>query len=117
MWNIHDGFTDGNGTCASNSTIGALYNPYAVKTTVESGYLDACNSQRQLRCAMGDLSRKLGALELGPVTASPHQTYSFYDEHLFLAGPFTSEFKWLPLHGPCTKYISIFDLMIRSIII
>ena len=43
---------------------------------------------------MGDLSGKLGALELEPVATTPLKTYSFYDENLHLLGPFTSEF-WL----------------------
>ena len=40
---------------------------------------------------MGDLSGKLGALALEPVTTIPHKTYSFYDENLHLLGPFTGE--------------------------
>ena len=79
-----------NETCTDH--IGERYNPYGVNTTQESGYLEDCSSLSQLRCAMGDLTGKLGALGLEPVTTSPHQTYSFYDENLHLLGPFTSEF-------------------------
>ena len=42
---------------------------------------------------MGDLSSKLGPLMLEPASARLHEMYSFYDENLFLAGPFTSEFQ------------------------
>ena len=89
-WYIHEGYTEGTGTCSN--TVGILYNPYAVNTTAESGYFDDCTSLRQQRCAMGDLSGKLGVLGLEPVTNNPHKTYSFYDEHLYLIGPFTSEY-------------------------
>ena len=89
-WYIQEGFTEVNGTCTDH--IGALYNPYGVSTTAESGYFDDCTSLRQQRCAMGDLSGKLGTLGLEPVTASYHKTYSFYDENLHLLGPFTGEF-------------------------
>ena len=70
---------------------GTLYNPYEVSTAAESGYFDGCTSLNQQRCAMGDLSGKLGTLRLDPPTANPHKTYSFYDENLHLLGPFTSE--------------------------
>ena len=88
-WYVHEGYTEGNGTCSDH--IGAQYNPYRVNTTAESGYLDDCISRKQLRCAMGDLGRKLGTLELESVTNSPRKTYSFYDENLHILGPFTSE--------------------------
>ena len=88
-WYVHEGYTEGNGTCSHH--IGAQYNPYRVNTTAESGYLDDCTSLNQLRCAMGDLSGKLGTLELQLVTSSPHKTYSFYDGNLHVLGPFTSE--------------------------
>ena len=105
MWNIHEGFTDRNGTCPDH--IGDQYNPYGVNTTKESGYMTDCSSLSQQRCAMGDFSGKLGLL-----TTSPHKTYSFYDENLFLTGPFTSEFKLLLLHKPCTNHAMhcMFDL-------
>ena len=90
-WYIHEGYANGNGTCTDH--IGALYNPYGVNTTAESGYFDDCTSWSQQRCAMGDLSGKLEVLGLEPVTTSPHKTYSFYDELLYLVGPFTGEFK------------------------
>ena len=89
-WYIHEGAVKVNETCTDHA--GERYNPYGVNTTEESGYLDDCSSLRQQRCAMGDLTGKLGALGLEPVTTSPHQTYSFYDENLHLLGPFTSEF-------------------------
>ena len=89
-WYIHEGFTRVNGTCTDH--IGTLYNLYGVNTTAESGYFDDCTSLRQQRCAMGDLSGKLGILELEPVTVSHYKTYSFYDENLHLLGPFTGEF-------------------------
>ena len=41
---------------------------------------------------MGDLSGKLGALRLEPLTANPRKTYSFYDDNLHLLGPLTSEY-------------------------
>ena len=44
---------------------------------------------------MGDLSRKLGPLMLEPATVRLRKMYSFYDENLFLAGPFTSEFQYI----------------------
>ena len=88
-WYVHEGYTEGNGTCSDH--IGAQYNPYRVNTTAESGYLDDCTSLNQLRCAMGDLSGKVGTLELQLVTSSPHKTYSLYDENLHVLGPFTSE--------------------------
>ena len=91
LWYIHEGYTAQNGTCSD--TVGALYNPYAVSTTAESGYIDDCTSLRQQRCAMGDLSGKLGTLGLEPMATNPHKTYSFYDEHLYLVGPFTGEFR------------------------
>ena len=40
---------------------------------------------------MGDLSGKLGALRLEPLTANPRKTYAFYDDNLHLLGPLTSE--------------------------
>ena len=55
--------------------------------------MDDCTSRRQQRCAMGDLSGKLGRLKIDPNSIYPHKTYSFYDENLFLTGPYTSEFK------------------------
>ena len=70
---------------------GAVYNPYEVGTTNKSGYSEGCSSMRQLRCAMGDLTGKLGTLR--PMTANSHNIYSFYDENLFLTGPFTSKYK------------------------
>ena len=79
-----------NGTCSD--TIGAQYNPYAVNATAESGYIDDCTSLRQQRCAMGDLSGKLGTLGLEPM-AKHRKTYSFYDENLHLVGPFTGKFR------------------------
>ena len=88
-WYVHDGYTEGNGTCSDH--IGAQYNPYGVNTTAESGYLEDCISRKQLRCAMGDLGRKLETLELESLINSPHKTYSFYDENLHVLGPFTSE--------------------------
>ena len=91
-WYVHEGHTEGNGTCTDH--IGDQYNPYGVNTTEESGYLDDCSSLNQLRCAMGDLGGKLGALGLEPVTTIPRKTYSFYDENLHLLGPFTSEFRY-----------------------
>ena len=95
MWQIHEGLTNGHGTCTTKGTIGALYNPYAVTTTNESGYIDDCTSRRQQRCAMGDLSGKLGTLRLESISTKPHITYSFYDENIFLAGKYTSKFEWL----------------------
>ena len=84
----------GNYTNCINHT-GALYNPYHVSTSSESGYLDDCTSTNQQRCAMGDLSGKLGALRLEPLTANPRKTYSFYDDNLHLLGPLTSEYNIL----------------------
>lgn len=89
VWNIQEGFTDGCRKC--NGNIEKLYNPYGVKTTDKSGYIKECSALRQLRCAMGDLTGKLGPLGLEPLSYKPHKTYSFYDENLFLVGPFTSE--------------------------
>ena len=59
----------------------------------DEDYEDDCTRLNQLRCAMGDLSKKLGRLVLGatPVTFSTRRTYSFYDENLHLLGPFTGE--------------------------
>ena len=91
IWYVHKGFTEGNGTCTD--TIGALYNPYGVSTTTESGYLNDCTSRSQQRCAMGDLSGKLGTLGLEPMANTPRKTYAFYDENLHLVGPFSGEFK------------------------
>ena len=68
-----------------------IYNPYAIDTSNESGYLDDCTTLSQLRCAMGDLTGKHGTLELVPVTNSNRKLYSFYDENLHLLGPFTGE--------------------------
>ena len=76
-----------------NCATGLLYNPYNVSTTDDSGYMDECNSHKQRRCAMGDLSGKLGTLVLEPNSTYPHQTYSFYDENLLLIGPYTSKLK------------------------
>ena len=41
---------------------------------------------------MGDLSGKLGALRLEPLTANPRKTYALYDDNLHLLGPLTSEY-------------------------
>ena len=90
-WSISEGFTQSDGTCTDG--IDKPYNPYEVDTSEESGYFMECSPLGQLRCAMGDLRRKLGPLMLEPATASFHKMYSFYDENLFLAGPFTSEFQ------------------------
>ena len=87
VWSIHEGFTDGSRKCIDN----ILYNPYGVNTTDKSGYIKECSALRQLRCAMGDLTGKLGPLGLEPLSYKPHKTYSFYDENLFLVGPFSSE--------------------------
>lgn len=94
-WYVHEGVVSSNGTCTD--TLGAQYNPYGVNTSAESGYLNGCSALNQQRCAMGDLSGKLGTLQrLEP----PHNTYSFYDENLHLLGPFTSTFlrpMWQPI--------------------
>ena len=47
---------------------------------------------------MGDLSGKLGTLGLEPMATNPRKTYSFYDEHLYLVGPFTGEFRNVASH-------------------
>lgn len=79
----------------SNNTISdaadGIFNPLAVNTSKVSGYMDDCGALSQFRCAMGDLGRKLGKLELVPVTNSHRKLYSFYDENLHLLGPFTGE--------------------------
>ena len=93
---------NGSRTCIKDGSIGEQYNPYEVMKTPESGYMNDCSSRRQRRCAMGDLSGKLGTLILEPNSTNPHKTYSFYDENLHLAGPFTSEFKWLLLSHAST---------------
>ena len=90
-WSISEGFTRSVGTCTD--VIDKQYNPYEVDTSEESGYFRGCSPLRQLRCAMGDLSRKLGPFMLEPASARLHKMYSFYDENLFLDGPFTSEFQ------------------------
>ena len=90
-WYIHDGFTDSNGNSFICMHTGTLYNPYEVSTAAESGYFDDCTPVSQQRCAMGDLSGKLGTLKLKSRTNTPHKTYSFYDDNLHLLGPFTSE--------------------------
>ena len=81
--------------CSSNATISdavdGIFNPFAVNTSNVSGYMDDCSALSQFRCAMGDLGRKLGTLELVPVTNSHRKLYSFYDENLHLLGPFTGE--------------------------
>ena len=89
-WSISEGFTRSDGMCTDG--IDKQYNPYEVDTSEESGYFRECSPQTQLRCAMGDLRRKLGPLMLEPASARLHKIHSFYDENLFLAGPFTSEF-------------------------
>lgn len=76
----------------AGAKIGAPYNPFEVSRSEESGYFDDCTSRRQQRCAMGDLSRKLEKLSIEPQSKNPHKMYSFYDENLFLAGKYTSEF-------------------------
>ena len=88
-WYIYDGFTNGSGICSER--IGAQYNPYGVNTSADSGYFDDCTSLSQQRCAMGDLSGKLGALGLEPVATNPHKATSFYDENLHLLGPSTGK--------------------------
>jgi len=91
-WYIHDGHTLSMGSNTNCIHTGALYNPYHVSTAAESGYFEDCTSTNQQRCAMGDLSGKLGALRLEPLTANPRKTYSFYDDNLHLLGPLTSEY-------------------------
>ena len=90
-WSISERFKRSVGTCSDG--IDKPYNPYEVDTSEESGYFRECSPLRQLRCAMGDLRRKLGPLMLEPASARLRKMYSFYDENLFLAGPFTSEFQ------------------------
>ena len=84
--------------CSSNDTVSdavdGIFNPLAVNTSNVSGYMDDCSALSQFRCAMGDLGRKLGTLELVPVTNSHRKLYSFYDENLHLLGPFTGERAW-----------------------
>ena len=73
--------------------VDGMYNPYGVSTTEESGYFDDCNALVQSRCAMGDLSGKLGTLRLEPVTTSPRKAHSFYDVNLELLGPYSGELR------------------------
>ena len=79
-----------NGRC-TNGTQAPLYNPYQVQLNSSAGYMNDCNPHKQQRCAMGDLSGKLGTLAI-EVNSNHHKTYSFYDENLFLTGKYTSEF-------------------------
>ena len=90
-WYIHEGHSVGKGNCTNHEGTLSMYNPYNISTAAESGYFDDCTSVSQQRCAMGDLSGKLGTLRLEPQTNTPHKTYSFYDENLHLLGPLTSE--------------------------
>ena len=85
---IHEEFK--NGSC-TNGGIASLYNPYQVQVTSSTGYMNDCNPRRQQRCAMGDLSGKLGTLAIES-KSNHHKTYSFYDENLFLTGNYSSEF-------------------------
>ena len=89
-WFIHTARVGSNGTICDPGY--DVYNPYAVNRSKASGYLADCTTLTQLRCAMGDLSGKLGTLQLEPVTTRPCKTYSFYDENLHLLGPFTGKF-------------------------
>ena len=86
-----------NGSC-TNSGIASLYNPYQVQVKNSAGYMNDCNPRSQQRCAMGDLSGKLGTLAI-EANSNHHKTYSFYDENLFLTGNYTSEF------NKCVLYI------------
>ena len=88
-WLIHTARAGSNNTFCD--PVDGIYNPYSVNTSKESGYLNDCTALSQLRCAMGDLSGKLGELGLEPVTTTPRKTYSFYDVNLHLLGPFSSE--------------------------
>ena len=68
---------------------------------------------------MGDLSGKLGALRLEPLTANPRKTYSFYDDNLHLLGPLTSEYILLiyiilPLQNLQAKCNFTFRIMLTS---
>lgn len=78
-----------NGSC-TNGGIASLYNPYQVQVNSSAGYMNDCNPRNQQRCAMGDLSGKLGTLAI-EANSNSHKTYSFYDENLFLTGKYTSE--------------------------
>ena len=82
-----------NGSC-TNSTQAPLYNPYQVQVKSSAGYMNDCNPRSQQRCAMGDLSGKLGTLAI-EANSNPHKTYSLYDENLFLTGKYTSELNQL----------------------
>ena len=77
------------GSC-TNSSKAPLYNPYQVQVNSSAGYMNDCNPHNQQRCAMGDLSGKLGMFA-SKANSIPHKTYSFYDENLFLTGKYTSE--------------------------
>ena len=82
-----------------------IYNPYAVDTSSESGYLDDCTALSHLRCAMGDLGGKLGMLEMVPVTDRNRKLHSFYDENLHLLGPFTGELRSIVTYYRSTMHV------------
>ena len=87
-WNIiREELFDGSCT---NGSRAPLYNPYQVQVNSSAGYMNDCNPHNQQRCAMGDLSGKLGMFA-SKANSIPHKTYSFYDENLFLTGKYTSE--------------------------
>ena len=83
----------------SSDSVDGIYNPFGVNTSRESGYLDDCTALSHFRCAMGDLSGKLGALGLEPATTSPHKAHSFYDENLHLLGPFSGRYIYTWTYG------------------
>ena len=86
-----------NGSC-TNGGMASPYNPYQVHVNSSAGYMNDCNPHKQQRCAMGDLSGKLGTLAI-EVNSNPHKTYSFYDENLFLTGKYTSELNKLYVYN------------------
>ena len=67
----------------------STYNPFNVSMT--GNYTSDCTVESQLRCAMGDLTGKLGQLTVESGTGAKVKTYTFYDDLLYLTGPNSGE--------------------------
>jgi Cu/Zn superoxide dismutase len=100
-WHIHQkktaGFA-GNGptNCHANYT-GGHYNPHNVYLT--GTYATDCNKQNQLRCELGDLSKKHGRYSIQPVTSTMGRRLST-DVDLPLYGPNSVGLRSIVIHDP-----------------
>nr|XP_039259748.1 uncharacterized protein LOC120336197 isoform X1 [Styela clava] len=97
-WHVHvypvndDALT---GTCAS---AGGHYNPSGL--SVASPFSTECNSNDPLRCELGDLSGRLGQINIVSTQRTESGKFFFTDEYLPLSGAFSILGRSMVVHDP-----------------